>query len=146
MMPPLQMNKQGQAIIVPGEIYCRWRGKNGRNGRLCKRKARYSQENALHRHYQVVHKVEIEPRTMRGFTYAYHLELTEWYKQVMYGNQPHWIPRKPFRIAPLPTTKSDYSPTTISDQWPTPKQQSPAPEQESPAPEQESPSPEQESP
>ncbi|KAL6803196.1 hypothetical protein GGI42DRAFT_360047 [Trichoderma sp. SZMC 28013] len=118
------------------------------------------------KHYRNAHKAELEHRTLRGFTYPYHLEITEWYKEVMRGNRPHWMPRKPPSAAPPATTKSDDSLTTVSE-WPTPKQGSPAseqqsaaseqgspaseqgspaPEQQSPAPEQKSPSPEQKSP
>ncbi|PNP59602.1 hypothetical protein THARTR1_00775 [Trichoderma harzianum] len=117
MMPPLQYSNEGKVIILPGEIYCRWRGPTGR---ICQKNTAFDHQAGLYLHYRRHHDLEPERRTVTGFTYAYNQELDEWYTQVSRGDKPNWIPKKPFRF---PTAakrrKSDSADTT------TPEEESP---------------------
>ncbi|KAL7914088.1 hypothetical protein GGI35DRAFT_475922 [Trichoderma velutinum] len=96
-MPAKIHYKEGQIIMIPGEVFCRWRGDDGH---LCWKNIRYANTKTLRNHYRCSHRVETEANPTGGFSADYHSALDRWYTQVSSGQNPTWIPRSPSRQPP----------------------------------------------
>ncbi|KAK1250594.1 hypothetical protein MKX08_010597 [Trichoderma sp. CBMAI-0020] len=91
LMPHLQFNEDGQLIIVPGELFCRWRRDDGA---LCVKRTALSSSAALRKHYHGCHGSPIENRRNGSNTVMFQQELHRWYRAIVNGEMPRWVPRK----------------------------------------------------
>ncbi|KAL7927465.1 hypothetical protein ACQKWADRAFT_325084 [Trichoderma austrokoningii] len=91
LMPHLQYNENGHPIIVPGEVYCRWRSDDGA---LCVKKNALSSTSALRTHYRGCQGCSPESRRTGSNNARQQQELHRWYRAVVNGEMPRWMPRK----------------------------------------------------
>ncbi|UKZ62747.1 uncharacterized protein TrAtP1_003980 [Trichoderma atroviride] len=91
LMPHLQYNEDGQLIIVPGELFCRWRSDDGA---LCVKGTALSSATALRKHYHGCHGSPTENRRHGSNTFEFQVELHCWYRAIVNGEMPRWVPRK----------------------------------------------------
>ncbi|KAL7939131.1 hypothetical protein V8C35DRAFT_326320 [Trichoderma chlorosporum] len=87
-MPSLALNSENQIILVPGEVFCRWRDEKDK---LCPRATRFTQIRSLVMHYEHMHKKSVEKRkSVRSM--KKNAKVDCWYTQVANGEKPTWTP------------------------------------------------------
>ncbi|KAL7895715.1 hypothetical protein HDV63DRAFT_401017 [Trichoderma sp. SZMC 28014] len=90
LMPRLLFSEGGRLLLVPGEVFCRWRNDDDT---LCKRKHAFNSHSNLREHYMRVHGSRVKPRPVGScITREYHLKIRIWYNALVHGNKPFWIP------------------------------------------------------
>ncbi|QUC21550.1 uncharacterized protein UV8b_05793 [Ustilaginoidea virens] len=91
VLPPLKLNKAGQAVIVPGERFCRFRGPLGD----CQYFTLKEDMSALRSHYSLRHGIDTEERKKGTHDGEFGAQLCRWFEELRDGAAPQWMPRKP---------------------------------------------------
>ncbi|EGR49051.1 uncharacterized protein TRIREDRAFT_107197 [Trichoderma reesei QM6a] len=102
-MPDLKKDGNDKVIIVPGEVFCRWRDEE--NG-LCYRSAAFYSPSSLRNHYKKGHGLQVSDRGAGSKSVALQHQLNRWYSQVDAGAKPTWVPDE-LQTQPPPANSSN---------------------------------------
>ncbi|EHK40038.1 hypothetical protein TRIATDRAFT_312962 [Trichoderma atroviride IMI 206040] len=109
LLPPLQFNQNGEVILIPGEIFCRYRDDNNR---LCQfRLQQHKMAGGIRKHYIIYHLLPVERRSKSHERKHFTEQARRWYDEVVRGNFPLWVPRDaddtPIKNISLPLSLND---------------------------------------